>query len=121
MKRLAGLADGVVVWGGDGAVRGVRELAGPSVKLIEWGHKISFAYVTLKGVRGQDGGRQLRLLARNWKNFLNTFWKFWKRRPFSVRPLTLARGPGTLCGCSAAAWKRPPTGESMYFPARVPA
>ena len=65
MKRLAGLADGIAVWGGDGAVRGVRELAGPSVKLIEWGHKISFAYVTLKGVRGQDGGRQLRLLARH--------------------------------------------------------
>lgn len=65
MKRLAGLADGIAVWGGDGAVRGVRELAGPSVKLIEWGHKISFAYATLKGVRGQNGGRQLRLLARH--------------------------------------------------------
>lgn len=65
VKRLAGLADGIAVWGGDGAVRGVRELAGPSVKLIEWGHKISFAYATLKGVRRQDGGRQLRLLARH--------------------------------------------------------
>ena len=65
MKRLTSLADGIAVWGGNEAVRGVRELAGPSVKLIEWGHKISFAYVTLKGVRGQGGGRQLRLLARH--------------------------------------------------------
>ena len=65
MKRLTSLADGIAVWGGDEAVRGVRELAGPSVKLIEWGHKISFAYATLKGVRGQGGGRQLRLLARH--------------------------------------------------------
>lgn len=50
LKRLADLADAVVVWGGDEAVRAVRQLVEPSVKLIEWGHKISFAYVTEAGM-----------------------------------------------------------------------
>lgn len=61
MKRLASLADGIAVWGGDEAIRAVRMLAGPGVKLIEWGHKVSFAYVTPRGIDGQ----QLRLLARH--------------------------------------------------------
>ncbi|MGL5436534.1 MAG: acyl-CoA reductase [Lachnospiraceae bacterium] len=41
---LSQLADAVVVWGGDEAVKTVRELAAPNIRLIEWGHKISFAY-----------------------------------------------------------------------------
>lgn len=61
MKCLAGLADGIAVWGGDEAVRAVRELAGPGVKLIEWGHRISFAYVTTRGMDEQ----RLRQLARH--------------------------------------------------------
>lgn len=51
MKRLASLADAVVIWGGDEAVRAVRNLAEPSCRIIEWGHKISFAYVTVQGIR----------------------------------------------------------------------
>lgn len=46
MQRLAALADAVVVWGGDAAVRAVRQMAGPNTKIIEWGHKISFAYLS---------------------------------------------------------------------------
>ena len=46
MKRLAEVADAIVVWGGDEAVRAVRTLAHPNTRIIEWGHKISFAYVT---------------------------------------------------------------------------
>lgn len=46
LQRLAALADGVVVWGGDGAVRAARELAPAGAKLIEWGHRLSFAYLS---------------------------------------------------------------------------
>ena len=46
LKALAGLADGLAVWGGDGAIDAARALAGPGCKLIEWGHRLSFAYVS---------------------------------------------------------------------------
>ena len=50
MKKLAAAADAIVVWGGDEAVGAVRRLADPNTKIIEWGHKISFAYVTREGI-----------------------------------------------------------------------
>lgn len=50
MEALAALADGIVVWGGDGATAAVRKLAPVGVKLIEWGHKLSFAYATPAGL-----------------------------------------------------------------------
>ena len=43
---LADLADGAVVWGGDGAVTALRQLAPPGCKLMEWGHRLSFAYLS---------------------------------------------------------------------------
>lgn len=46
LKRFAQLADGIVVWGGDEAVQAARAMAGPDTKIIPWGHKLSFAYVT---------------------------------------------------------------------------
>lgn len=50
MERLFAPADAVVVWGGDSAVSAVRRLAQPNTKIIEWGHKLSFAYVTCGGI-----------------------------------------------------------------------
>lgn len=38
-------ADGVAAWGGEEAIKGVRAMAPASARVIEWGHKISFAYV----------------------------------------------------------------------------
>ena len=52
LKALAELADGLVVWGGDGAIEAARTLAGPGCKLMEWGHRLSFAY--LSGWDGMD-------------------------------------------------------------------
>ncbi len=46
LKALAALADGVVTWGGDGTVEAMRRLAPPGRKLIEWGHRLSFAYLS---------------------------------------------------------------------------
>ena len=38
-------SDGVAIWGSDSAVQGVKELTPRSTKIIEWGHKVSLAYV----------------------------------------------------------------------------
>lgn len=46
MKRLAGMADGIVVWGGDAAIGAARSFAPVGAKLIEWGHRLSFAYLS---------------------------------------------------------------------------
>ena len=46
LRRLAALADGIVTWGGDGAITAMRKLAPPGCKLIEWGHRLSFAYLS---------------------------------------------------------------------------
>ncbi len=47
LKKLENISDAIVVWGGDEAVRAARTLASPSTQIISWGHKLSFAYLTL--------------------------------------------------------------------------
>ena len=61
LVALAALADGVVTWGGDGAVAAVRALAPAGCRLIEWGHRLSFAYIA----GYEDRERELAGLARN--------------------------------------------------------
>jgi len=54
LEQLAQLSDGIVVWGGDEAVRAIRALAPPGCKLMEWGHRLSFAYVCpCSGMEGE--------------------------------------------------------------------
>lgn len=60
LAALAEAADGVVVWGGDEAVRAARTLAQPNTKIIAWGHKLSFAYAAPDAPEAQ-----LRALARH--------------------------------------------------------
>ena len=50
MKKLASVADAIVVWGGEEAVKAVRTMADPNTKIIEWGHKLSFAYAAIDGI-----------------------------------------------------------------------
>lgn len=47
LKILADLSDGVVVWGGDAAVKAARNMVEVDTKIIAWGHKLSFAYAEL--------------------------------------------------------------------------
>ncbi len=61
LLRMAQLSDGVVVWGGDGAVSAVRRFAPVGVKLMEWGHRLSFAYLS----GAQDRARDWPALARH--------------------------------------------------------
>ena len=53
LKRLAKLADGVVVWGGDMAQRAARDMCDVTTKIIPWGHKLSFAYATANATDDQ--------------------------------------------------------------------
>lgn len=46
LATLAHLVDALVVWGSDEAIGGIRQLAPAHLPLIEWGHRMSFAYFT---------------------------------------------------------------------------
>jgi hypothetical protein len=48
--KLSELSDAVIVWGGNEAVKAARRYVSAGKKIIEWGHKISFAYVTKEGI-----------------------------------------------------------------------
>ena len=45
MLKMAEAADKVVVWGGDEAVAAVRKMLPANIGIVEWGHRISFAYI----------------------------------------------------------------------------
>lgn len=49
LKEMFALCNAVAVWGSDAATAGVRKLAPAGVKIVEWGNRISFAYLTPKG------------------------------------------------------------------------
>ena len=53
IRSLMDLSDAVVVWGGDSAVSAVRRLTPPAMRIIEWGHKMSFAYITMQGATAE--------------------------------------------------------------------
>ncbi|MBO5165398.1 MAG: acyl-CoA reductase [Lachnospiraceae bacterium] len=65
MKRLADMADGIVVWGGDEAIHTIRTYAAPETQIISWGHKLSFAYVSPAVLTKQDLQQELYALARH--------------------------------------------------------
>ena len=46
MMKMAAMSDAISVWGGDAAIGSVRQLASPGTALIEWGHKLSFCYIS---------------------------------------------------------------------------
>ncbi|MER5931710.1 acyl-CoA reductase [Streptomyces sp. NPDC002054] len=46
LRLMCAPADAVAVWGGEGAVEGVTAHVPAGCRLVEWGHRISFAYLT---------------------------------------------------------------------------
>ena len=50
INKLIQAVDAVVVWGGVEAISAFREHIPPNIRLIEWGHKMSFAYITKQGM-----------------------------------------------------------------------
>lgn len=61
IRALLEASDAVAVWGSDAAVSAVRSYTPPGAAVIEWGHRISFGYVTEAG----ESGGALRGLARD--------------------------------------------------------
>jgi len=61
ISQLVELANAVVVWGSDEAIKAIRVLAPPSLPIIEWGHRLSFAYFT----KQEDEEKDLKGLARD--------------------------------------------------------
>lgn len=46
LETLCSAVDAMAVWGGEEAVAGVAELVRPGCRLVDWGPKLSFAYLT---------------------------------------------------------------------------
>lgn len=44
IEKLIHQADIVTVWGGEEAVKSIRNMCPPGVRVVDWGHKISFGY-----------------------------------------------------------------------------
>jgi phenylacetate-CoA ligase len=44
--RLCKMANGVSAWGGEAALQAIRQQLPPGCRWIDWGHRISFAYLT---------------------------------------------------------------------------
>ncbi|MEU3608356.1 acyl-CoA reductase [Streptomyces sp. NPDC035033] len=63
LRALCRPADAVVVWGTEEAVEGVARHLPPGCRLVEWGPKISLAYLDRTGARRD--GETLRKLARD--------------------------------------------------------
>ena len=46
LSRVFGAADGIAAWGGEESIQSIRQMAPSHVRIVEWGHRISFAYLT---------------------------------------------------------------------------
>jgi len=46
LKKLGNVTDAIVVWGSDRAIYGIRQLAPAHLPIIQWGHRLSFVYLT---------------------------------------------------------------------------
>ena len=44
--RLCKMANGVSAWGGEAALQAIRQQLPPGCRWIDWGHRVSFAYLT---------------------------------------------------------------------------
>ena len=64
MRKMADLSNAVSVWGSDMAIEAVRGLAPTGVKIIEWGQKLGFCYIT-KLDEVEDADKELENLAKH--------------------------------------------------------
>ncbi len=61
LKKILSLADVVSAWGGEESVQSIRELTPRGVRVVEWGHKISFSYITQNKKKSEEAIRELAL------------------------------------------------------------
>lgn len=53
LRKLFNITDAISVWGSEESVNAVKSTAPPNVKIIEWGHRISFSYITRDFIRDE--------------------------------------------------------------------
>jgi phenylacetate-coenzyme A ligase PaaK-like adenylate-forming protein len=53
LKNLLAQADAVAAWGGEEAIRSLKEMTPEGARFVDWGPKISFAYFTPEGLTPQ--------------------------------------------------------------------
>lgn len=61
LKDLLSVADVVSAWGNEESIKSIKEMAPSRSRVVEWGHKISFAYVSKSTADDQEMYRQLAL------------------------------------------------------------
>jgi phenylacetate-coenzyme A ligase PaaK-like adenylate-forming protein len=54
LKDLLSIADVVSAWGNEESIKSLREMAPGKARIVEWGHKISFAYVSKATAQNED-------------------------------------------------------------------
>lgn len=54
LKQLFQQSDVISAWGGENAIQAIRELAPSHVKLVNWGHKVSFGYLAASQLNQKD-------------------------------------------------------------------
>ncbi len=64
MRKMADLSNAISVWGSDMAIEAVRGLAPTGAKIIEWGQKLGFCYIT-KLDEVEDADKELENLAKH--------------------------------------------------------
>jgi phenylacetate-coenzyme A ligase PaaK-like adenylate-forming protein len=59
LAKVISEADGVVAWGGEESLAQIRELTPTRARLIEWGHRISFSYISQKALANSSSHKDL--------------------------------------------------------------
>ncbi len=59
LKRFLSVADVVSAWGNEESLASIKNLIPASARLVEWGHKISVAYITKSQMKNSEVARQL--------------------------------------------------------------
>lgn len=59
LRKIFSYADGISAWGSEESIQGIKSLAPPSAKIIEWGHKISIAYIGKEFINNCDELREI--------------------------------------------------------------
>ncbi|MDQ1813459.1 acyl-CoA reductase [Massilia sp. CCM 9210] len=52
-------ADGIAAWGGEESIQSIRAMAPASVRIVEWGHKISLAFLSMEAAQDPHTLKQL--------------------------------------------------------------
>jgi phenylacetate-coenzyme A ligase PaaK-like adenylate-forming protein len=59
IKAMFSVADVISAWGGEESIQSVKELAPRGVRIVDWGHKISFAYLSKKASLTRESYKKL--------------------------------------------------------------